>query len=139
MIVDCVFRYTLYFIKHTRCYGVWKNSACFGPSLARLSAVFDDCNNVRGFLGVYDFCVDNGFASYVYVCMVWFGSVWCGEAKIYVLMSFPDIKFFPLKKKTRAGQIHFETSLQATAAAHTLYLHVKYYLNSPLSREKKTH
>lgn len=38
--------------------------------------------------------------------LVWFGSVWCGEAKIYVLMSFPDIKFFPLnvtqqKKKCR--------------------------------------
>lgn len=35
---------------------------------------------------VYDFDVDNG---------VW----WCGEAKIYVLMSFSDIKFFsPLRK-----------------------------------------
>lgn len=87
----------------------------------------------------YDFCVDNGFCSYVCECgLVWLGSVRCGEAKIYVLMSFPDIKFFPLnvtqqKKMCREQARYISKHLYKPG---TLYLHVKCHLNSPLSWEK---
>lgn len=67
------------------------------------------------------------------------GSVWCGEAEIYVLMSFPDIKFFPLNVATTA-----KTEPRAQARyilkhlyKHSRYLHVKYSLNSPFEQGKK--
>lgn len=80
---------------------ILSSSACFGPGPARLvSDVSGACNNMRGIL--WENVWRTIFALimvFVRMCvsecgLVWFGSMWCGEAKIYVLMSFPDIKFF---------------------------------------------
>lgn len=123
---------------HTRCYIFWENSAELSPCTA---VQFGDCNNMRAsfleskmYLVVFSFCVDK---------MAWFACtdmVWFGEAKIYVLMSFPDIKFFSLLLLTwMQGRARYNLKHLYSYSKFSLYLHVKYFLKiraQPILKER---